>query len=201
MNRIKIAIAGIGNCASALIQGIEYYKQKNSQDAIGFMHWDIGGYKPGDIEVVTAFDIDGRKVGKDVTEAIFQPPNCTKEIYGRIPPKGVTVKMGRVLLLGPLVLVIAALVHKQGRSRGALLPWFIVGFFLLSALSSFGLIPTGVADPLRELGRWLLTVSMAAIGLRIRMRALLMQGPRALLGSAIVVAGQVAALWALASLL
>ncbi len=111
------------------------------------------------------------------------------------------VKMGRVLLLGPLVLVIAGLVHKQGRSRGALLPWFIVGFFLLSALSSFGLVPEGLAEPLRDLGRWLLTVAMAAIGLRIRMKALLVQGPRALFGSLILVAGQVAALWVVVAML
>ncbi len=97
MDRIKIAIAGLGNCASALIQGIEYYRQKIEDEAIGFMHWDIGGYKPGDIEVVAAFDIDKRKVGKDIAEAIFQLPNCTKTIYPDIPSTGVIVKMGRVL--------------------------------------------------------------------------------------------------------
>jgi len=63
MNHIKIAIVGIGNCASSLIQGIHYYRQKASQDAIGLMHWEIGGYSPGDIEVVMAIDIDQRKVG------------------------------------------------------------------------------------------------------------------------------------------
>jgi len=61
MGKIKVAIAGIGNCASALVQGIEYYKDKSSEDAIGLMHWEIGGYKPYDIEVVAAFDIDERK--------------------------------------------------------------------------------------------------------------------------------------------
>ena len=71
MGSIKIAIVGIGNCSSSLIQGIEYYKGKNASDAIGLMHWDIGGYKPYDLEVVAAFDIDQRKVGKDVAEAIF----------------------------------------------------------------------------------------------------------------------------------
>lgn len=80
MQKIKIAIAGIGNCASSLIQGIEYYKGKNSEQAIGLMHWDIGGYKPYDMEVVAAFDVDYRKVGKEVNEAIFAEPNCTKEI-------------------------------------------------------------------------------------------------------------------------
>jgi myo-inositol-1-phosphate synthase len=97
MDRIKIAIVGVGNCASSLIQGIEYYRQKGESDAIGFMHWDIGGYKPGDVEVVAAFDIDTRKVGKDISEAIFQPPNCTRTIYADVRKKQVTVKMGRVL--------------------------------------------------------------------------------------------------------
>ena len=60
MGKIKIAIAGLGNCACSLIQGIEYYKNKNEGNCIGLMHWDIGGYKAGDIEVVAAFDIDYR---------------------------------------------------------------------------------------------------------------------------------------------
>ena len=97
MEKIKIAIAGIGNCASSLLQGIEYYKNKDSKVAIGLMHWDIGGYKPYDIEVVAAFDIDGRKVGKDVSDAIFQLPNCTTIFCKDIPKNGTIVKMGRVL--------------------------------------------------------------------------------------------------------
>ncbi len=95
--RIKIAIVGVGNCASSLIQGIEYYRHKGEKDAIGFMHWDIGGYTPGDIEVVAAFDIDKRKVGKDIAEAIFALPNCTKTIFPDIEKKDVIVKMGKVL--------------------------------------------------------------------------------------------------------
>ena len=75
MNKIKIAVIGIGNCASSLIQGIHYYRGKNPQDAAGLMHWEIGGYKPGDIEVVMAFDTDRRTVGIDVHEAIFSAPN------------------------------------------------------------------------------------------------------------------------------
>ena len=63
---IRIAIIGVGNCASSLVQGIHYYRGRDPQDAIGLMHWDIGGYAPGDIEVVAAFDIDRRKVGRDV---------------------------------------------------------------------------------------------------------------------------------------
>jgi len=97
MSNIKIAIVGVGNCASSLIQGIHHYQGKNPQDAIGLMHWEIGGYKPGDIEVVAAFDIDKRKVGVDVHEAIFAVPNCTIVFCSDIPKSGVTVRMGRIL--------------------------------------------------------------------------------------------------------
>ena len=96
MEKIRIAIAGIGNCASSLVQGIRYYKNRNPKDAIGLMHWEIGGYKPSDIEVVAAFDIDKRKVGKDVNEAIFSAPNCTKVFCPDLPSTGVTVQMGRL---------------------------------------------------------------------------------------------------------
>ena len=97
MKNIKIAIVGIGNCTSSLLQGIEYYKNKNSKDAIGLMHQDIGGYVPGDIEVVAAFDIDKRKVGQDVSEAIFKLPNCTTVFCKDVPKAGVIVKMGKIL--------------------------------------------------------------------------------------------------------
>ena len=97
MRKIRIAIAGIGNCASSLIQGIYYYHDKGPADATGLMHWDIGGFRPHDIAVVAAFDIDQRKVGKDVNEAIFSPPNCTKVFGDPLPPSGVMVQMGRTL--------------------------------------------------------------------------------------------------------
>ncbi len=97
MSKIKIAVAGVGNCFSSLWQGINYYRTRTADDAIGLMHWDIGGYEPGDIEVVAAFDIDARKVGKDVSEAIFAPPNCTTVFCSDIPATGVKVKMGKVL--------------------------------------------------------------------------------------------------------
>lgn len=97
MKKIKIAIIGVGNCASSLMQGIHYYKDKNPEDGIGLMHWDIGGHKPSDIEVVAAIDIDKRKVGKDVSEAIFNKPNCAKVFCKDIPKMGVEVVMGRVL--------------------------------------------------------------------------------------------------------
>ena len=97
MRRAKIGVVGLGNCASSLIQGINYYDGKSEEDAIGIMHWDIGGYRPYDIEVVAAFDIDHRKVGKDVAEAIFQQPNCTTVFYKDMSDTGVTVQMGRIL--------------------------------------------------------------------------------------------------------
>ncbi len=97
MGKIKIALVGIGNCASSLIQGIHYYHEKSPQDAIGLMHWEIGGYKPGDIEVVAAFDIDKRKIGLDVNEAIFSKPNCTTVFCADIPRSGVKVQLGKLL--------------------------------------------------------------------------------------------------------
>lgn len=97
MGKIKIAIAGIGNCASSLVQGIYYYQDKGPDDAIGLMHWEIGGYTPADIEVVAAFDIDKRKVGQDVNSAIRSDPNCTQVFCDHLPASGVTVQMGRIL--------------------------------------------------------------------------------------------------------
>ncbi len=96
MPEIRVAIAGVGNCASSLIQGIFYYTRHN-QDAIGLMHSEICGYKPSDIKIVAAFDIDRRKVGKPLEEAIFAPPNCTKAIESDIPATGVRVLMGHIL--------------------------------------------------------------------------------------------------------
>jgi myo-inositol-1-phosphate synthase len=97
MAKIKIAILGIGNCVSSLIQGIHYYRDKSRQDAIGLMHFEINGYKPGDVEVVAAFDVDKRKVGYDVHEAIFAKPNCTTVFCSDLPPSGVLVRMGKIL--------------------------------------------------------------------------------------------------------
>ena len=97
MSNIKIAIVGIGNCASSLIQGVHYYADKSAEDAIGLMHFDLGGYVPSDINVVAAFDIDARKVGKDVNEAIFELPNCTTVFHADLPKSGTVVKMGNIL--------------------------------------------------------------------------------------------------------
>ena len=97
MDKIKVALIGVGNCASSLVQGIHYYKEKDAGDAIGLMHWKIGKYNPGDIEVVAAFDIDSRKVSRDLHEAIFVQPNCTTFFYTGLPPSGIRVSMGRML--------------------------------------------------------------------------------------------------------
>lgn len=97
MGKIKIAVVGIGNCASSLLQGIQYYRNRQPDEAIGLMHWDIGGYTPSDIEVVAAFDIDKRKVGTDVHDAIFARPNCTAVFQSQMPPANVKVTMGCVL--------------------------------------------------------------------------------------------------------
>ena len=99
MGEIKLAIAGVGNCCSSLIQGIFYYKDIKGSDSLipGLMHNSIGGYLPSSIKPVVAFDIDRRKVGKDLSEAIFAKPNCTKLFCKNIPKTGVKVQMGPVL--------------------------------------------------------------------------------------------------------
>jgi myo-inositol-1-phosphate synthase len=96
MKRIRIAIVGVGNCASSLVQGITYYRAGSAADAVGLMHWELGGYVPGDIRVVCAFDIDRRKVGRDLSEAILAPPNCTA-VFAKVRKTGVQVRMGRIL--------------------------------------------------------------------------------------------------------
>jgi myo-inositol-1-phosphate synthase len=97
MTAIRTAIVGLGNCASALIQGIYYYREHSDSHTHGLMHWDLGGYLPTDVEIVAAFDIDRRKVGRDVGEAIFQPPNCTKIFHREVPETGTIVQMGKLL--------------------------------------------------------------------------------------------------------
>lgn len=97
MKQIKIALVGIGNCASALIQGLHFYRESDKQEVIGLMNWDLGGYQPGDVEVVAAFDIDERKVGQDVNRAVFARPNCTTVFFPELPSSDTVVKMGAVL--------------------------------------------------------------------------------------------------------
>jgi myo-inositol-1-phosphate synthase len=99
MGTIRIAIVGIGNCASSLIQGVEYYKsldESSADSSLGLMHYDLGGYVPGDIEVVAAFDIDARKVHRPLKEALFAKPNCTKVFHPHFPDYPVNVEMGEV---------------------------------------------------------------------------------------------------------
>ena len=97
MKKIRLAIAGVGNCASSLVQGLEYYKGRNAGALAGLMHARIGDWGPSDIEIVAAFDIDRRKVGKRVEEAIFAKPNCTKVFQSALPVSDVVVQMAPVL--------------------------------------------------------------------------------------------------------
>lgn len=94
MGAVRVAILGVGNCASALIQGVHYYR-KAGEDAFvpGLMHASLGGYHIRDIEFSAAFDIDSNKVGKDVSEAIFTPPNNTAR-FSEVPQLGVPVSRG-----------------------------------------------------------------------------------------------------------
>jgi myo-inositol-1-phosphate synthase len=96
-NDVNVAIVGVGNCASSLVQGIAHYSNGGANEQIGLSHWDLGGYRPKDLKVVAAWDIDSRKVGRDVAEAIFAPPNCTTAFCDHVPPTGTRVRMGRLL--------------------------------------------------------------------------------------------------------
>jgi myo-inositol-1-phosphate synthase len=98
MAGIRIAIAGVGNCASSLIQGLEYYKNISHSDDLvpGLMHNSLGGYLISDIKPVAAFDVDMRKVGTDLSKAIFSEPNCTKK-FSDVSDFGVEVMKGQVL--------------------------------------------------------------------------------------------------------
>ena len=97
MSKVRIAIVGVGNCASSLVQGLEYYRDADPADRVpGLMHVELGGYHIRDVEVAAAFDVDAKKVGKDVAEAIFTEPNNTIR-FADVPPLGVTVLRGRTL--------------------------------------------------------------------------------------------------------
>ncbi len=95
MGKIRVAIAGLGNCASALIQGVEFYKEWEGDSIPGLMHVNFGGYRVGDIEFVAAFDVNNLKIGKDIAEAIFAEPNCCAKICD-VPPLGVKVLPGPI---------------------------------------------------------------------------------------------------------
>jgi myo-inositol-1-phosphate synthase len=97
MSTVRLAIAGVGNCASSLVQGLEYYKDADPQETVpGLMHADLGGYRIRDVEVVAAFDVDAKKVATDVAEAIVCEPNNTIR-FADVPPTGVTVQRGPTL--------------------------------------------------------------------------------------------------------
>lgn len=94
---IRVALAGVGNCAASLIQGIEYYRHASeTEDIPGLMHPRLGGYHVGDIEVVAAFDVDKEKVGVDLARASHASRNCTITI-AEVPDTGVTVQRGPTL--------------------------------------------------------------------------------------------------------
>ncbi len=97
MGKIKLAIVGLGNCASSLIQGLEYYKDTRDHEFVpGLMHVNFGGYHIRDIEVVAAFDVNENKVGRDVSEAIYAEPNNTT-VFAKVPKLGVKVMRGPLL--------------------------------------------------------------------------------------------------------
>src|SRR3954466_15246748 len=92
--KIRVAIIGVGNCASSLIQGLEFYKNAPENEAVpGLMHVNLGGYHIRDIEITAAFDINETKVGKDLSTAIFAEPNNTYK-FCDVPNLGVTVMRG-----------------------------------------------------------------------------------------------------------
>lgn len=94
--QIKVAIVGVGNCASSLIQGVYYYRDASFSDkkVNGLLHNSFGKYTVKDIKFVAAFDIDEHKVGKDLSDAIFSEPNCTKVFFREVPNQNVKVQMG-----------------------------------------------------------------------------------------------------------
>src|SRR6266436_454788 len=92
--KVRVAILGVGNCASSLVQGVEYYRDAKPGASIpGLMHVDLGGYHIRDIEFSAAFDVDQDKVGKDLSEAVFSGQNNTYK-FSDVPHLGVTVQRG-----------------------------------------------------------------------------------------------------------
>src|SRR6266704_6549347 len=92
--KVRVAIVGVGNCASSLVQGVHYYRDASPKDSVpGLMHVDLGGYHIRDIEFVAAFDIDKNKVGLDLSEAIVTKPNNTVR-FADVPRTGVKVQRG-----------------------------------------------------------------------------------------------------------
>jgi len=94
MGKVRVAIIGVGNCASSFVQGVEFYKKAKDDDFVpGLMHVNLGGYHIRDIEFSAAIDIDKNKVGKDLSEAIYTKPNNTF-VFCKVPKSGITVQRG-----------------------------------------------------------------------------------------------------------
>src|SRR5215217_4610895 len=97
MGSVRVAIVGVGNCAASLVQGVEYYKDADPQSRVpGLMHVQFGEYHVRDVEFVAAFDVDAKKVGRDLSEAIVASENNTIKICD-VPPVGVAVQRGTTL--------------------------------------------------------------------------------------------------------
>jgi myo-inositol-1-phosphate synthase len=95
--KVRIGVIGVGNCASSLVQGIAFYGDVQGNEPVpGLMHAELGGYAVRDIEIACAFDVAAGKVGRDVADAIFTPPNNTFQ-FAKVPPTGVTVERGPTL--------------------------------------------------------------------------------------------------------
>jgi myo-inositol-1-phosphate synthase len=95
MSKVRVAIVGVGNCASSLVQGLHFYRDADPGEQIpGLMHVQLGPYQVSDVEIAAAFDVDGKKVGRDVAEAIFAEPNNTIRLVDDLPPSGVQVQRG-----------------------------------------------------------------------------------------------------------
>jgi myo-inositol-1-phosphate synthase len=94
--KIKVALVGVGNCASALVQGLQYYSKCDKEECLGLRNLLLGRFHPKDIQIVAAFDIGSRKVGKDLSEAIFAPPNNVAKMT-ETAPSNVVVRKGPVL--------------------------------------------------------------------------------------------------------
>src|SRR3954463_12462832 len=94
MGSVRVAIVGVGNCASSLVQGVEYYRKADPKDRVpGLMHVTFGEYHVSDVEFVAAFDVDAKKVGRDLAEAIVASENNTIKLCD-VPPTGITVQRG-----------------------------------------------------------------------------------------------------------
>src|SRR5690348_7541364 len=94
---LRVGIAGVGNCASSLVQGLTYYRDARDNEPIpGLMNAELGGYRVGDIAISAAFDVNAEKVGRDLSEAIFAQPNNTAR-FAKVAHTGVIIQRGPTL--------------------------------------------------------------------------------------------------------